>query len=217
MDSKNELVFDMGKSSGYLAYDEQFITIGKDSVPKAQIIDILNNQTIAIRILNNVTSEEVEEFIRAHTTEENRICLVTDHDHAYHSVVINLKFEKTQQCLFHFIKIIDRKVNDIIKKNKPTDDEVKKLKEYGNRIKSIFLVDDIKDFIYRLNRFFKLWDDVPEDLKKYYNKKIVRDMHKLTQHLFDPNVPKTNNILESKFSGAQQKSLKLDLKQLKDV
>ena len=96
--------------------------------------------------------------------------------------------------MFHFIQLIDRKVNDIIKKNKLTKEEIKKVKEYGNRIKSIFLVDDVKDFIYRLNRFFKLWDDVPEDLKKYYNKKIVRDMHKLTQHLFDPNVPKTNNI-----------------------
>ena len=43
VESENEIVFDVGKSSGYLAHDEQFITISKDSVPKVQIIDILNN------------------------------------------------------------------------------------------------------------------------------------------------------------------------------
>ncbi|MCL2114801.1 MAG: hypothetical protein FWH29_01095 [Methanobrevibacter sp.] len=44
------------------------------------------------------------------------------------------------------------------------------------------------------------------DLKNYYDKKIVRDRHKLTQHLFDQNVPRTNNIIESKFSSTQQMS-----------
>ena len=36
-------------------------------------------------------------------------------------------------------------------------------------------------------------------------------MHKLTQHLFDPNVLK-QTILESKFGGAQQKSIKTRFK-----
>ena len=33
-------------------------------------------------------------------------------------------------------------------------------------------------------------------------------MHKLTHHLFDPKIPSTTNLVESKFSGAQQKSYK---------
>ena len=40
-------------------------------------------------------------------------------------------------------------------------------------------------------------------------------MHKLTHHLFDPKIPGTNNILESKFSGAQQKSDKKRFKTTK--
>jgi len=40
-------------------------------------------------------------------------------------------------------------------------------------------------------------------------------MHKLTQHLFDPNVPRTTNQLEGKFSGAQQKSEKKRFKTVK--
>ncbi|KZX11070.1 hypothetical protein MBFIL_15410 [Methanobrevibacter filiformis] len=50
-----------------------------------------------------------------------------------------------------------------------------------------------------------MWNECPGFLKDFYNKKIVRDMHKLTAHLFDSNIPKTNNQIESKFSGAQQK------------
>jgi len=37
-------------------------------------------------------------------------------------------------------------------------------------------------------------------------------MHKLTNHLFDSKIPKTNNQLESKFSSAQQKSDKKKFK-----
>jgi predicted choloylglycine hydrolase len=44
---------------------------------------------------------------------------------------------------------------------------------------------------------------------------VVRDMHKLTQHLFDPIIPRTNNILEGKFSATQQKSDKKRFKTTK--
>ena len=205
-ESQKELVFDVEELSGYYGYDEQFIDIKGTSLPKAQLVDIISNQTIAIRFLDKVTSKNVENFIKDHTPEDKRICLLSDHDHVYPSVVENLEFEKHQLCLFHFWKIIERKVKEIIKKNDLNDDEIKDLKEHSGRIISLFLSDTKEKFIYRLNRFFKKWDHIHDDLKDYYNKKIVRNMHKLTYHLFDPEIPKTNNILEGKFSGAQQKS-----------
>jgi len=206
VDSDKEIVFEVEEHSGYYGYDEQFITIGKESLPKAQLIDIISNQTIAIRILDEVTSKNVEDFIKDHTNKNNRKCLVTDHDHAYFSVITNLGFKKQQLCIIHFVRIVERKVNELIKKNDYSEDEIKELKEYAGRIIHIFLAKNVKDFIKRLNSFFKQWDNVPEDLKHFYNKKVIRDMHKLTQHLFDPNIPSTNNLLEGKFSGAQQQS-----------
>jgi hypothetical protein len=110
------------------------------------------------------------------------------------------------------MKIVIRKVNEIIKTNNYTDEENKALREYGGRIISIFLSKSKEDFIYRLNRFFKRWNHVPDDLKDYYNKKIVRDMHKLTHHLFDPKIPNSTNLIESKFSSTQQKSDKTRFK-----
>jgi thiamine biosynthesis lipoprotein ApbE len=103
-------------------------------------------------------------------------------------------------------KLYDRKVTEIIKKNNSTDDEIKELNKYAGKIKGIFLADNVKDFIDRLNKFYKKWNKVPHDLKLFFNKKIVRDMQKLTQHLFDPQVPRTNNLLEGKFSSTQQTS-----------
>jgi hypothetical protein len=177
------------------------------------MLSVIN--TIAVKFLPKVTSKNVKKFIADHTTPNERKCLLTDHDHAYISVIKNLGFRKAQLCLFHFNQIVHRKVNEIIKKNNLTTDEIKELKEYAGRIISIFLADNIKDFIYRLNKFFKLWNKVPEDLKHFYNKKVVRDMHKLTQHLFDSKIPRTNNLLEGKFSSAQQKSDKNRFKTIK--
>ncbi|KZX11597.1 hypothetical protein MBFIL_14110 [Methanobrevibacter filiformis] len=119
--------------------------------------------------------------------------------------VKNLEFQKHQLCIWHFIKIVKKKVKNHLNTHNVSDDERNLIKKYSGRIISIFNADEKGDFIYRINRFFKVWNDCPGFLKDFYNKKIVRDMHKLTAHLFDPNIPKTNNQIESKFSGAQQK------------
>ena len=148
----------------------------------------------------------LENFLRILQKKDERKCLVTDHDNTYPAVIKWSGFQKQQLCLAHFWDIVDYKVRDLIKENNYTDDEIKELRKYANRIKSIFRVYTVEDFIYRLNRFFKLWDSVPEDLKHFYNKKVVKDMHKLTHYLFDPNIPNTNNQLEGKFSGAQKES-----------
>ena len=176
---------------------------------------IISNQTIAIRFLDEVTSKNVENFIKDHIPENKIICLVSDHDTTYYSVVKNLKFEKHQLCLIHLVRLIQRKVKEIIKKKNLTTDEIKELKEHAGRIIGIFLSKTKEKFISKLNKFFKKWESVPKDLKNYCNKKIVRDMNKLTHHLFDPKIPGTNNILESKFSGAQQKSDKKRFKTIK--
>jgi transposase-like protein len=210
----NEISFDIEELSGYVLYDEQFIDIiDKDkskvkSLPKAQLVDAVTNQTIAVKFLESVTSKNVKEFIEIYIPEDKRSCLISDHDHAYISVVEDLEFDKQQLCNVHFMRIMDRKINDIIMKNDYSEEENQAIKEYGNRIKSIFLSKTKEDFIYRLNRLFKKWDDVPEDLKKYYNKKIVRDMHKLTHHLFNKNIPSSTNLIEGKFSNTQKESEK---------
>jgi len=54
VESENELIFDVDKSSGYHSLRWTIHYYCKDSVPKAQLIGILNNQTIAIRILDNI-------------------------------------------------------------------------------------------------------------------------------------------------------------------
>jgi transposase-like protein len=217
----NEITFDVEELSGYVIYDEQFIALfdketkKTKSHPKAQLLDAVTNQTIAIKFLESVTSKNVQEFIGTHIPENKRKCLISDHNTTYFSVVEDLEFKKQQLCIVHFIDIVNKKVKEIIKKNNYSDEENKALKDYGNRIISIFLADNKEDFIYRLNRLFKRWNDVPQDLKNFYNKKIVRDMHKLTHHLFDENIPRSTNLIESKFSSTQQMSDKKRFKTIK--
>ena len=79
------------------------------SMPKAQLVDAVTNQTIAVKFLDGVTSENVKKFIKTHIPEDKRICLITDHDNAYISVVIELDFDKHQICIIHFVKIMDKK------------------------------------------------------------------------------------------------------------
>jgi len=200
----NEIVFDVDELSGFIEYDEQFLNIGGEDLPKAQLLDAITNQTIAIIIMDAATSKNIKNFIGDHIPENKRKCLITDHAPAYISVVEDLEFEKQQLCIVHFNRIIDRKVQELKKSKKYTEKEMKDIKKYANRIKSIFLADNKKDFIYRLNRFFKKWADVPEPIKDFYNKKVVKDMHKLTHHLFDSRIPRSTNLIEGKFSSAQK-------------
>jgi len=204
----NEITFDVGELSGFIEYDEQFLLIGDKSLAKAQLLDTILNQTIAIKIIDSVTSKNVKKFIGNHIPENKRKCLITDHDTTYISVSNDLNFEKQQLCIVHFNRIVERKVKEILKNNSYAEEEIKKIKKYANRIISIFLAENKENFIYRLNRFFKKWDDVPEPIKEFYNKKVVRDMHKLTHHLFDSRIPRSTNLIESKFSATQKKSEK---------
>jgi hypothetical protein len=215
VEAENELTFDVEELSGYFGYDEQFLEIGDKSYAKAQLVDVVSNQTIAIRIFDKPTYKNVYGFIKDHTPKNKRICLISDHDNTYPAVADNLGFKKQQLCVIHFLKIIDRKVKKIIKENNFTDEEIEELKEYAGKIKYVFLAEILEDFIDRLNHFYKQWDKVPKDLKHFFIKKAVKDMHKLTHHLFDYNIPRTNNQLEGKFSGAQQKSEKSRFKTIK--
>jgi len=49
---------------------------------------------------------------------------------------------------------------------------------------------------------FKPWKCIPEDLKIFYNKKVVKDLQNLLS-IFLIKAPRTTNQLEDKFSGAQ--------------
>ena len=102
----------------------------------------ISNQTIAIRFLDKVTSKNVENFIKDHIPE-------------YYSVVKNLKFEKHQLCVIHLVKLIQRKVKEIIKKKNLTTDEIKKLKEHADRIIGIFYQKPKKSLFLSLINFLK--------------------------------------------------------------
>ena len=62
----------MGELSGFIEYDEQFLLIGDKSLAKAQLLDTILNQTIAIKIIDSVTSKNVKKFIENHIHENKR-------------------------------------------------------------------------------------------------------------------------------------------------
>jgi hypothetical protein len=52
-------------------------------------------------------------------------------------------------------------------------------------------------------------------LKIFTIKKVVKDMHNLTHHLFDSRIHRSTNLIEAKFSAAQKESEKKRFKTVK--
>ncbi|KZX11967.1 hypothetical protein MBCUR_12320 [Methanobrevibacter curvatus] len=92
--------------------------------------------------------------------------------------------------------------------SRKTNTQRKKIKKYGWKLKNLFISKDLKEFINKLNKIWKIFDELPQFLKNFYNKKIIKDIHKMTHYLFDKNIKRTNNQIENKFSTTQQKSTK---------
>jgi hypothetical protein len=115
-------------------------------------------------------------FLNDNIPKNKRKCITTDHHPAYGVPIMNLGFEKHQSYVFRFGKIVDKKIKKEFKRNNYTEEEKEKIKEYGQKFKSLFLCDDLKEFISKLNKLWIIFDDLPQFLKDFYNKKIIKNI-----------------------------------------
>ena len=101
---------------------------------KAQLIDAVKNQTIAVKIYAKSKASNIQKFLKQHIPENKRFGITTDHKPVYNKVIEELNFLNRQKCIFHFGKIIADRVDKAIKGKNLTKDELHEIDYYVFKI-----------------------------------------------------------------------------------
>ena len=75
----DEVSLDIGELSGYYVLDEQHPKINGVEMRKAQLIDAVLNQTIAVKIYSDSKASNIQKFLKQHIPENKRFRITTDH------------------------------------------------------------------------------------------------------------------------------------------
>jgi hypothetical protein len=208
----DEMSFDIGELSGYYVFDEQHPKINGIEMRKAQLIDVVKNQTFAVKIFDKSTTVNIKNFLKKHIPKNKRFGITTDHKPVYNKVIEELNFDKRQKCIFHFGKIISNKVDEGIKGKNFTKDELYEIDYYTFKIKKIFSTYDINTAYESLYFLLMELDQIPEFLQEFINNKVIKEWNELTCFMIDYNIPKTSNKVETSFRNSQHGDMKKQFK-----
>jgi hypothetical protein len=164
--------------------------------------------TIAVKIYAKSTSANVKKFLKAHIPENKRFGITTDHKRAYIKPIEELNFDYYQKCIFHFGKIVSKRVDKGMKGKTWTKDEIHEIDYYAFKIKRIFSTYDINTAHESLYKLLMEFDQIPVFLQDFIIKKVIKEWHNLTAFMIDRNVPKTSNQAELGFRNSQYGDMK---------
>ncbi len=194
----NEIVVNF---SGIVCYDEDIIRKTDKNAAKMTLLDAVYAYAIKEEVRENKQSDTIKSFMVEGLKNKPVQAIVTDFDPKYSEIIKNnFQGARHQYCVGHFNDIIDddlRKAAGLMyKKKKELPEDYKKLK---GEIYSVFssknrLIAEKK--LYRLfqDRFGK--DKAVDELLL----KTKSNFYNLTHFMEDRRIPKTNNILESRYS-----------------
>lgn len=93
-----------------------------------------------------------------------------------------------------------RKLKNIFKKKNNTfEDEITLIKTYEMNIFEIIDLKSLKTAKEKRNKLFKLKSDIPSIIRKIIWNLIIPQFKKITNHLKDKNIIRTNNKIENSF------------------
>jgi hypothetical protein len=196
----------------YYVFDEQHPKINGVEMRKAQLVDAVKNQTLAVQIYDKSTAVNIKKFLKKYIPEDKRFGITTDHKPVYNKVIEELNFDNRQKCIFHFGKIIADKVDKAIKGKNLTKDELHEIDYYVFKIKKIFSTYDINTAHESLYLLLMEFDQIPEFLQEFINNKVMKEWNELTCFMIDYNIPKTSNQVETSFRNSQHGDMKKQFK-----
>ena len=208
----DEVSFDIGELSGYYVFDEQHPIINGVEMRKAQLVDAVKNQTLAVKIFDKSTAFNIKNFLKNHIPENKRFGITTDHKPVYNKVIEELNFHNRQKCIFHLGKIIADKVDKEIKGKNFTKNELYEVDYYVFKIKKIFSTYDISTAHESLYLLLMEFDQIPGFLQEFINNKVIKEWNELTSFMIDYNIPKTSNQVETSFRNSQHGDMKKQFK-----
>lgn len=91
------------------------------------LFDSKQNIIVADEIYSEENSTNIKDFLTESTRNKNKIAVTSDLNWKYKPIIEELGF-KHQWCLFHVFKNINKKIQDHIRDNKLSEDDIDKIR-----------------------------------------------------------------------------------------
>ena len=187
--------------SGVAAYDEDILLKTAKNVAKLTIIDAVNGYAIKEEVRENKKSDTIKSFLKDGLKNKDLFAIVTDCDLNYPDIIkFNFPGILHQLCVSHFNGIIE---GDLRKAAGLNYSKKKILPEKYQKIKGkIHHILSSKNRLIAEKRLYSLFQSDFGDNMEIDSIliKIREYFFNLTHFMEDCRIPKTNNMLESRYS-----------------
>lgn len=191
------------KGSGIYSYDEQYLRINGERAYRLAVMDVDSKKPVNEKIVDQLTKDNIEDFLLESLKKKKLTALVTDGDSQYDDVLKEIARELQideiihQLCVFHALKGLSEAAGKARKKTKnrdqgyPTDHS--KIK---NTVKLAFNLDNEdkrKEYFERLpedhqNNFLEIINDERKSLKE--KAREIFDFKYISRTIYHPDVVK---------------------------
>ncbi len=147
-------------------------------------------------ISNNLKYDTIFSFLKRSLQGKPLYAITTDHVRIYKSMIDKLG-ALHQLCIFHFFKLIEDDVYDILKSEEILYRDKIRLCMYFTDIKNVFRVYGEETAIELFETLLDDFDVIPSVLQKYIMEKIIPDFGRLIAFMQDGLVARTSNQCEN--------------------
>lgn len=203
--------------SGYYAFDALWIKI-KDISDKyvflLALVDVCHDTIVAYKVVEHETEEDVLNFLKEATSNQDRIAITTDLKPEYMSPINALGF-KHQFCKFHFKQNNNKIIRKYVKDNNLPDEKIKEYKKFLPELYEIYEVETQTEVEKIVKKLKKKINEFPEVIQYIINEKLAPYYKNLTYFLENTKIESTSNIIERIFEDLAPKHVKKYYKTLK--
>jgi hypothetical protein len=180
------------------------ITVSLYSTVKQDII-------VADDIYSEENSKNIREFLWESTRNKNIIAVTSDLDEKYKPIIEELGF-KHQWCLFHVFKNINKKIQDHMRDNELSKDDIDKIRQEKLELFSLFDSESFKKARNRMNEILNQIKDYSKVIQSIIMDSLMPYFQTYFSYLLDENIERTSNKLENQFQKTFPKSIKRIMK-----
>lgn len=187
--------------SGFVCYDEDIIRKTGSNAAKMTALDAVFAYSLKEEVRENKQSDTIESFLSDALKNKPVQVIITDFDPKYDDILKNICPDALHQyCVGHFNDIID---DDLRKAAGLNYSKKKDLPEQYQKLKSkIYFVFSSKNRLIAEKTLYSLFKDEfgKDPATDAILIKTKTYFYNLTHFMEDRRIPKTNNILESRYS-----------------
>ena len=193
--------------SGYYIFDVEWVKIKAVWNYRFTLFNSKQNTVVADEIYSKENSKNVREFLDKNTRNKKKISITTDLDEKYKPIIENLGF-KHQWCLFHTFKNFNKAINNYIKENELSGEDIDKIREEKLELFSLFDSESYKSARNKFDEILKKIKEFSEIIQIIILDSLMPYFKTFFNFLDDKNIEYTSNKLENFFKRTFPKSVK---------